>query len=114
MNLQKLIDELALEVVTGHTGTDREVTIGYASDLLSDVMAHAKPGALWVTLQIHQNIIAVATIKELAAIIIVQGREIEKETLEKARAEGMCLLRTALSTFNIVGKLYTRGIVGSS
>lgn len=113
MNLQQVVDSLGLEILTGAEHLAREVTGGYASDLLSDVMAHARPGHLWVTLQIYQNIIAVAVLKELAGIIIVQGREPEPGIVQKARSEAVCLLRTQLSAFEIVGKLYSMGMAGS-
>lgn len=113
MNLQQVIDSLGLEILTGGEHLAREVTGGYASDLLSDVMAHAQPGHLWVTLQIHQNIIAVAVLKELAGIILVHGRAPEPGTVQKARAEEVCLLRTQLSAFAIAGKLYGLGLAGS-
>lgn len=113
MNVQQVVDSLGLEILTGGEHLARKVTGGYTSDLLSDVMAHARPGYLWVTLQIHQNIIAVAVLKELAGIIIVQGREPEPGTVQKAQAEAVCLLRTQLSAFEIVGKLYGMGMDGS-
>jgi hypothetical protein len=106
VNLQEVIDSLGLEILTGGEHLAREVSGGYASDLLSDVMAHARAGHLWVTLQIHQNIIAVAVLKDLAGIIIVQGREPDPGTQQKARDESVCLLRTQLPAFDIIGKLY--------
>jgi hypothetical protein len=82
------------------------------SDLLSDVMANAKPGDIWVTLQIHQNIIAVATLKELAGIILIGGRQPEKQTLAKAEEEQVPLLLSDLPAFEVVGQLYQMGISG--
>lgn len=114
MKLQQIIKALDLELLTPSAQTDSDVTGGYVADLLSDVMAHAKPGALWVTLQIHQNIVAVAVLKELAGIIIVQGRTPEPDTVEKAHREQVCLLRTTGSAFDTVGSLYALGIRGHS
>jgi hypothetical protein len=114
VTVQQVIDDLELEILTAPAPTNCIVTGGYVSDLLSDVMAHAQPGTLWVTLQIHQNIVAVAALKELAGIIIVLGREPEPETLDKARREQVCLLRTAGNAFDIVGRMYALGIRGHS
>ena len=114
LTVQQIIDDLDLEILTEQPPASCAVTGGYASDLLSDVMAHAKQGNLWVTLQIHQNIVAVAALKELAGIIIVQGREPEQATLDKARSEQVCLLRTARNSFDIVGRMYAQGIRGHS
>lgn len=113
MILQEIINELGLEILTGQNALNREISGGYASDLLSDVMANSQAGNIWVTLQIHLNIIAVATLKELAAIIIVQSREPEKQAIDRAIKEDVCLLSTSMHTFEVVGKLYEMGIVGS-
>ncbi len=111
MQLQKIVRALELQVKSGGSHLDREVGGGYASDLLSDVMAHAKKGDIWVTLQIHANIVGVATLTELAGIVIVNGREPEKDTLEKAEAEKVPIMVTGLSAFEVVGKLH--GLLGA-
>ena len=85
---------------------DREVTNGYTSDLLSDVMANTKEGNLWITLQIHQNIVAVAKLKDLSGIIIVNNRQPEEDTIKKSEEEKVPILRTGDSSFTISGKIY--------
>ena len=85
MTLRKIIEELGLETVYGGTGLEADVSRGYASDLLSDVIANTQKGDIWVTLQIHPNIAAVASMKELAGIVIINGRRPETETMEKAK-----------------------------
>jgi hypothetical protein len=113
MNLSDLVKEFSLEVKTGRGHLDREVSAGYASDLLSDVLAHADEGTVWVTLHIHQNIVAVASHKDLAGIILVQGRQPEKDTIAKAEEEGIPILVSTLSAFELVGRLYKAGIRGA-
>jgi hypothetical protein len=113
MNLSDLVKEFGLEVKTGANHLDREVSSGYVSDLLSDVLAHADEGTLWVTLHIHQNIVAVASHKDLAGIILVQGRQPEKDTIAKAGEEGIPILVSSLSAFELVGRLYKAGIRGA-
>ena len=113
MRLTELIQKLDLSVRSAKTHLDREVTGGYASDLLSDVLANSEEGNLWITLQIHQNIVGVASMKDLAGIILVNNREPEPETLEKAEAEGLPIMVTEMPTFELVGKLYSLGIVGT-
>ncbi|HEY6011774.1 MAG TPA: DRTGG domain-containing protein [Nitrospirota bacterium] len=113
MNLKDIIKEFDLVVKTGSGRLDREVRVGYASDLLSDVLAHADEGALWVTLHIHQNIVAVASHKELAGIVLVQGRQPEKDTMAKAEEEQIPILVSNLSAFELVGRLYKAGIRGA-
>jgi hypothetical protein len=113
MNLQDLVKEFNLEVKTGASHLEDEVTGGYVSDLLSDVLAHADDGVLWVTLHIHQNIVAVASHKGLSGIVLVQGRQPEQDTIAKAEAEGIPILVSDLSAFELVGRLYKAGIRGA-
>lgn len=112
MKLKEIVAALGLEVRSGAGLLDKEVKGGYASDLLSDVMAHTKPGDLWITLQVHVNIVAVATLNDLAGIILVNGREPEEVTLRKATEEGVVLMASRLSTFEVAGRLYELGIRG--
>ena len=112
MNLEDVVTQTGLQVETAHEKLDREVSGGYASDLLSDVMANSREGDVWVTLQVHPNIIAVATLKDLAGIIIVQGKKPDEETIKKAQQEGVPLLVTEHQTFEIAGKLHQMGISG--
>ncbi len=111
VNLKDIVQKLDLKVVSGDI--DREVSGGYSSDLLSDVIANAQKDNIWITLQTHINIVAVANLQELAGIILVNGRQPEEITLKKAEQENIPLLLTELSTFEIVGKLYELGIHGN-
>lgn len=113
MNLKDLVNEFGLDVKAGHGHLDRAVTGGYVSDLLSDVLAHADEGNLWITLHIHQNIVAVASHKDLAGIVLVQGRQPEKDTIAKAEDENIPILVTNLSAFELVGRLFKAGIGGA-
>lgn len=106
MKLKEIIEKLQLKILTGQDILDVEVTGGYTSDLLSDVIANSKQGNIWITLQTHQNIIAVAKLKDLAGIIIVNNREPDEETLVKAREENVPLLCSGNIAFEISGKLY--------
>jgi predicted transcriptional regulator len=112
MTLKEAVDRLAMRPVSAASQLSREFFTGYVSDLLSDVMANAKAGDVWVTLQVHQNIVAVATLKELAAIIIIGGREPQRQTLAKAEEENVPILVTPLSAFEVVGELSRMGVSG--
>jgi hypothetical protein len=113
MTLNDLVKEFGLEVKAASKNLDRKVKSGYVSDLLSDVMAHADDGTLWVTLHIHQNIVAVALHKDLAGILLVQGRQPEADTIAKAEEEGIPILVSGLSAFELVGRLYKAGLRGA-
>ncbi|OHD68078.1 MAG: serine kinase [Spirochaetes bacterium RBG_16_49_21] len=113
MKLQEIIKQCGFELKTQNENLNRDVTGGYSSDLLSDVMANAKDGNIWTTLQTHSNIVAVAVLKNLAGIILVNNRVPEEGTLAKANEENIPIMTTKLSTFEIVGKLYELGIKGN-
>lgn len=106
MKLKEIIEKLKLKVLTGKDRLDAEVSGGYTSDLLSDVMANSREGNLWITLQTHLNIVAVAKLKDLAGIIIVNNRQPDQETIKKAEEEKVPLLTTELTSFKISGKLF--------
>ncbi len=108
MTVSEITKELGLQVFSGEAGLDREITGGYVSDLLSDVMGRADEGQVWVTLQTHKNVMAIASLKELAAVIIVNGHKPDDNTMEQSNEEGIPLLGTSMSTFDVTGKLYER------
>ena len=112
MKLHEVVDKLGLTVKAGQAGLDREVTGGYASDLLSDVIANAREGDIWVTLQVHENVVAVSLLAKVAAVIMVGGREPAADTALKAEAEGIPMLSTEMSTFETVALLSDLGIRG--
>lgn len=96
----------------GAEASSREVLGGYASDLLSDVIAHSCEGDLWVTLQRHVNIVAVAQLKGLAGVILVNGRRPEPAASERADEERIPIISTELPAFEVIGRLYGMGIRG--
>ena len=110
MKIKDIIKALDLRIISGEELIERKVTGGYAGDLLSDVLGNSKEGNIWITLQIHQNIIAVASSKELSGIIIVNGRKPEEETLMRAKEEKIPIMVSDLLTFEIAGRLYEIGI----
>lgn len=106
MKVFELVTELKLQVFAGEQGLENEITGGYVSDLLSDVMGFATEGQVWITLQTHQNVLAVASLKDLAAIIIVKGYTPEGDTIAHSNREGVPLLGTTLPAFEVAGRLY--------
>ena len=101
---------LGLQVAAAENAADREVTGGYCGDLLSDVMANAAAGALWITMQSHQNIVAVALLRDLAGIILVNGRVPDEDTRRKAEEEGIPILLSGLGAFQVAGRIYAAGV----
>lgn len=110
LTLKNIVEALKLVVKTGERLLDRPVTGGYAGDLLSDVLAHARQGNIWITLQTHANIVAVASAKELSGIIIVNARMPDEETLRKAEEEHIPIMVSSLSTYDVVCRLSELGV----
>lgn len=111
MNLQDIIDTLELIPYTQPKDYSEIIpSSGYSSDLLSCVMAGAVKRSLWVTLQSHGNIIAVASLLDLAAVIITEGAAPDPLMIEKANEENVILLGTSKPTFYIIGKLWEMGL----
>ncbi len=90
----------------------RGVLGGYAGDLLSDVMANAREGDIWVTIQKHVNVVAVAQLQGLAGIVLVNGRQPEPDMLKRAEEEHIPVISTPLQAFEVAGILHSLGVRG--
>jgi len=107
MKLDEIVRALHCTVRCGGDHLDQVVSGGYVGDLLSDVIANSKAGQVWITMQVHANIVAVAVLKDLAGIIIVQGRQPAEDTLKKASEEHVAILVSDLPAFETAGSLST-------
>ncbi len=94
MRVNELIEALDLEVLNLADG-EREVTAGYTGDLLSWVMGRAEAHMLWITIMTNVNILAVAALRDLPAVLIAEGAEIDAAIIEKAADEEITLLRSS-------------------
>lgn len=110
MQVSEVIKALDLKIVTEGVADNANVVGGYASDLLSNVMGQAEPGMIWVTMQGHQNIVAVASLIGLSAVIVADDAPIEEYTIKKALQNDVLILSTSLPAYDVVGKLYELGI----
>ena len=111
MNLQRIINHFKLTVLTEPRDfASIKTTGGYSSDLLSCVMAGAKKGNLWITLQAHLNIVAVGALNEVAAIIITENAQPDPATIARANEQGIILLSTPRTTYEINGQLWELGV----
>ncbi|MGE5582759.1 MAG: DRTGG domain-containing protein [Bacillota bacterium] len=109
MTFQDITGILKAEIYAGAQHLPKEVQTGYAGDLLSEVMANAKEGQLWLTIQTHPNIVAVALLINLGAVIITGGHRPEPATVAKAKSEGILLMATAYHTFEAIRILSKAG-----
>lgn len=110
MVVEDVIDQLQLKIVAGEKGLSKKITSGFVGDLLSVVMGKSKEGAIWITIQSHVNIIAVAVLNDLSCIVITEGFEVDQETIAKANEENIPILTTTDSSFNIVKGLLELGL----
>lgn len=114
ITVKNVADKLQLKILTDN-GPESRLMINvakgvYICDLLSWVMSHAKKGDIWITVQIHPNIIAVASLLELSCIIIPEGIEVDKITLDKANENKIVLLQSLKDSFSLAGQLKELGL----
>ena len=105
MTVKEIIEKLDLQCLN-EANLDMEVTGAYASDLLSDVMGNARSGQIWITMQTHKNVTAIASLRDLAAVVIVRGGQPDEDMLEHAKDEDVCILVSQDPTYQVCGKLY--------
>ena len=105
MTVKEIIEKLDLQCLN-EANLEAEVTGAYSSDLLSDVMGNARSGQVWITMQTHKNVSAIAALKDIPAVIIVRGGVPDDDMLEHAKEEDICILVSQDATFQVCGKLY--------
>ena len=106
MKLRQIISELALtQYSVDEKKLDTEVHTAYCGDLLSDVMAHAPEDSVWFTVLAHLNIVAVAQLRDIACVIIVNGGEPDKQTIDKAREQGIAIFGSKENSAQLCMKL---------
>ncbi len=110
MTIQGFLDLTGSKLVTGSVDLTREITCGYACDLLSWVMSHGAPGMCWITVQAHMNVIAVATLMDMAAVVAPEGIRFEQDIIQKAEEEGVALIEADRTAYELSGLLYAQGV----
>lgn len=108
MNVNDLVDKLELEVIAGPL--EKEVSGLYVGDLLSNVMAKAQKDNIWITVHGHQNVVAVASLTEVAAVIVVENFTVEPAAVQKAEEAEVTILRTSLTATTLIRKLIELGV----
>lgn len=110
MNVRELMPLIEAHALTGEAGLDNPVSAGYACDLLSWVMAHGREHMAWITVQTHMNVIAVATLHEMSCVIVPEGIRVEEPVAAKAAEEGVAVLSSPLTAYEISGRMHARGV----
>lgn len=109
MTIQKLIDLTGAKPLWD-ADTQREIQFGYCCDLLSWVMTHGAQDTAWITVMTHMNAIAVAALLDFACVIVPEGIEVPAPVLEKAKEEGIAILGSEKTAYELSGILYGNGI----
>lgn len=110
MKIKDLLQDERFTLLNNADFGEKEIKTGYISDLLSWVMAHAKTDCAWITIQTHVNIIAVATLLEIACIIIPEDEKVTEDTLTKANDENLPIISTPLTAYEAACVLFENGV----
>ena len=104
MTVKQLAEQLRCQVIC-MPDPERQVTGGYACDLLSWVMGRVTAGDAWVTIMSNVNIIAVATLSDPSCVILAEHVDPDEQTVLRAEQQGINLLKTELNTFAICSEI---------
>lgn len=110
MKVNEFTEKLGLKVLTGETGLDKDIAGMYVCDLLSWVMSHAEKGNAWITVLTNLNVVAVALLTEVSCIIVPENIKVEEPIITKAQQEGIVILSTDKTTYEICCKSHDLGI----
>ena len=110
MKVNELLALIEAENLTPGADLEKDVLCGYTCDLLSWVMKNGQEGMAWVTVQTHMNVIAVAVLAEMACVILPESIDMEQDVLKKAEEEGLCVMKTKLSSYEICGRMHKAGV----
>jgi serine kinase of HPr protein (carbohydrate metabolism regulator) len=109
MNCLEFAEKLQLTPLCEKEG-DIEIEGVYRGDLLSIVMAKAKKNYVWITIQTHINIVAIAELLELSCIIVVENMAVDNDTLDKAKELNIPIFKTSESAYQVACRLSDMGI----
>jgi predicted transcriptional regulator len=106
MTVKEIVKKLDLKVFNNNADLTKEVAGGFVGDLLSHVMGNSNEGDVWITVQTHKNVLAIASLNDLSAVVVIDGQKPDDNMLEAAEDEGIPVLGSVESAFDIGGKLF--------
>lgn len=110
MTLKELLNQTGWKLATPNLDTSKEISGAYCGDLLSWVMGNGDSNQVWITVQGHLNVIAVALLREFSAVIIADNAAIPEEMIEKANEENLVLIESGLPSYETAKKLVELGV----
>ncbi len=108
MTVKELEKQLGLKAL--NEVSDKQIEGAFVSDMVSDVMAGAKPGDVWVTVQTHKNIVAAANLIDIPAIVIVRDKQVPQDTIDMATKVGITIFTSPLDSYSLAVRLFQAGI----
>ncbi|SDB24552.1 DRTGG domain-containing protein [Eubacterium oxidoreducens] len=112
MNLLEMKEALQAQVLTDELDESVDITLAYATDLMSDALAFASDNCVLITGLVNSQTVRTAEMKDFPCVIYTRGKMPEGEIIALANTFGLCVMRTELSTFDTCGILYGKGIIG--
>lgn len=110
MKVKEIVDILGAQVVCGESHIEKDVTRGFASDLMSDVLTLDTDKMVLITGLANMQTIRTVEMADIHCILFVRNKQVTPEMLELAKEEDLVLLRCKYSMFNAVGKLFSAGL----
>ncbi len=114
MKLNEAKDILRAVSISKNSDIDINIVRAYCADLMSDVLAFSMTNSLLITHLTNSQVIRTAEVAEIKAIVFVQGKRPDIETIALADEKKIPLFVTALSMFDTCGKLFEKGLRSQS
>lgn len=108
MTVEELVDKTGWKALTDIP--EIAVTSAYVCDLLSWAMAHTQSGTVWITVQSHVNVVAVASLTGCACVVVPEGIDVSEETLAAARDKNVCILSAPRTSYGAAMALHSLGV----
>ena len=104
MKINDVISSIEAKLVCG--SAEREFDGVYVGDLLSRAMSHVGADNIWITIMSNVNVVAVATLTEPSAVVLAEGVILQDDALKSADDNGITVLSTELSAYEICVRLH--------
>jgi len=101
---------LEATVLAGANDMGMEIDRAYCADLMSDVLAFSISNSLLITGLTNTQVIRTAEVATIKAVVFVQNKRPEIQTISLAEEKKIPLLVTHFSMFETCGILFEKGL----
>ena len=108
MTVQELINTNLFQLKNAGDDLERDITVPFCCDLLSVAMGQAPSGSVWVTVMANMNTLAVASLTDVACVILAEDAQADEMLLTKASVQGITVFATELSIFDAALAVYQK------